>query len=1027
MRLILRVGIALALLWTLPAALSGQTGEVKRSGFEVGVSTGLPFDLFQGPFDIDRRGLLQGEDSELAEESPLLGNAFRTPVLGMSYRERLTWPVELWASFRWSVSPSLALRLRLRRGASRTEASFQGGGGPPRTLSRRMAWSGLDVTGSFPMAGGGPWRLDGVAGGSATLWSLDPRGAGNDAMVSAATLQEAPAPVAWGEKSWGTVGLVLGADLEYAAGPEWSFGLGLRQRVTSVWGGVFAEAWQEEIRRSTGEDGATLEAAGTAATHVATPRSVTLSVSWRPLARPVRDPGKTLLELRREDAARDDRRRRDPDLPPDFHAAMAEADTAAAIRALEAATELALPNPATVKGELGLLLAYTAPAEELEFSERDRARKLLNEALDDDPGNPRYYLALGVLLEKAGMRVDARTVMDRGLEEAADHPEVISDRELAEVFYRTGHTLEERVKEFVDLRAVPPEQARLGTLGCQAPGSAFCMNWTDPERFFDHFRSFTDLTDLVSEDRARMLEQYERAVSVLPSHEGAWRGLLRAPARERSWPALRDRARAWAEADPANPWSGIFLAAARTLADGSYGDADSMFERSLPELDPEDRAVFLDLRPLLPTALEGEWVPGDPGANEAFRQVWFRARDPLYLSDANERRVEHFTRVALAELLFGEAAAGNRGWETERGRILVRYGVPRSRWQVRRDDRRILRPRGLEGPPTAGDMGGGRWIFWSYAPDQPAFVFEKRLGRSSVRHMSSSESAFMARDLKARQPTTFADPHAPLGPLTFQSALFRDESGRGHQLEVHGRVWRSGPADVGSDSVEVGLFLHRRSNLRRAGEARDVRPPGDRDLDVRVTGLAAGVYRYSVEAATPDRERASVRRGEVEVPGTSGEGLALSDLLLAHQVVARVQEPSTRADLGVDPLRCTAVPESRSLWVVFEAYGLEARDGVVRYRIDLETGDARDEGAVVRFLRGLARPFLGDEEEPGVLSYEREVETSGAGRVVDWFEVRLPGTGSPPGRMELRVTDLRSGAEARRVRSVDPEACPDAG
>ena len=57
-------------------------------------------------------------------------------------------------------------------------------------------------------------------------------------------------------------------------------------------------------------------------------------------------------------------------------------------------------------------------------------------------------------------------------------------------------------------------------------------------------------------------------------------------------------------------------------------------------------------------------------------QVYWRMGDPLYLTEANERHLEHMSRVAYADLRFAEPSVGLRGWNTERGVTYIRYGPP---------------------------------------------------------------------------------------------------------------------------------------------------------------------------------------------------------------------------------------------------------------------------------------------------------------------------------------------------------------
>src|SRR5690606_24827883 len=54
------------------------------------------------------------------------------------------------------------------------------------------------------------------------------------------------------------------------------------------------------------------------------------------------------------------------------------------------------------------------------------------------------------------------------------------------------------------------------------------------------------------------------------------------------------------------------------------------------------------------------------------------SKDPRYLTYYNERKLEHYARLVYADLLYASEDLKLRGWDTERGRILVRYGVPKS-------------------------------------------------------------------------------------------------------------------------------------------------------------------------------------------------------------------------------------------------------------------------------------------------------------------------------------------------------------
>ena len=50
--------------------------------------------------------------------------------------------------------------------------------------------------------------------------------------------------------------------------------------------------------------------------------------------------------------------------------------------------------------------------------------------------------------------------------------------------------------------------------------------------------------------------------------------------------------------------------------------------------------------------------------------------DPLNLTPYNERLLEHYSRVAYANLFFQPENKKVEGWQTDRGRVYILYGEP---------------------------------------------------------------------------------------------------------------------------------------------------------------------------------------------------------------------------------------------------------------------------------------------------------------------------------------------------------------
>lgn len=64
-----------------------------------------------------------------------------------------------------------------------------------------------------------------------------------------------------------------------------------------------------------------------------------------------------------------------------------------------------------------------------------------------------------------------------------------------------------------------------------------------------------------------------------------------------------------------------------------------------------------------------------------FIDDFWKSRDPLLLTTYNERLLEHYSRVAFANLSF--ETNNNPGWRSDRGEAVIRYGLPYNRIRIR--------------------------------------------------------------------------------------------------------------------------------------------------------------------------------------------------------------------------------------------------------------------------------------------------------------------------------------------------------
>jgi GWxTD domain-containing protein len=171
------------------------------------------------------------------------------------------------------------------------------------------------------------------------------------------------------------------------------------------------------------------------------------------------------------------------------------------------------------------------------------------------------------------------------------------------------------------------------------------------------------------------LEQLDRILVREPAHLEA----LHLKSLVFAWWALRDR-----DAAPGAHRQGLACAEEALrhdpqdigvrLLEGAHrhglGDdegAEICFRRAIALMDSTERRVFLRPPEAQETGAEGDLV-----------QAW-RRLDPIPLSVVNEGQLEYWYRLALADAFFGTADRNVRGWDTDPGKVLVRYGPPEAR------------------------------------------------------------------------------------------------------------------------------------------------------------------------------------------------------------------------------------------------------------------------------------------------------------------------------------------------------------
>jgi hypothetical protein len=712
-------------------------------------------------------------------------------------------------------------------------------------------------------------------------------------------------------------------------------------------------------------------------------------------------------------------------------------DTAVAIEALRANLGRG-PSPAQQDCLLAALLARTAPSAAMEWRERAEAERLFERALKKRY-DPLCLLEYSGLKSRQAMRVDAGRLAARAFEIIARSPDLQTPEVMAEVYYRRALPLLGWIRQFDDLVYAP--DLPVNTPGCHESGY-FCEAYAKPRDFFDRLAERPPQDVLVSDERHVARGLLDSALALRPGHAGALPAALALAARAREW----DRFRAYGLAAHAeNPGAaGPLLTLLTAAVQRANREASAQWFDSLQVvLGPDALARFEGLALVADTSLRARLSGGE---RVAYGEAVWGLSDPLYLTAGNERRVAHYARVHLAELLYTDPESGRPGRETPQGRLVIRYGLPERVFVIKADQslkltesQRLVvgqilscagQPTSALGTLRGGDgeplcvhaaapgqamHGGGRWEFWYYAEGGVPFVFERALGAWAARHMFATESLDLDRALHRAVPSTY---QPPFRGATVRSLVTRFPRPRNPGVEVWAAFsWDSLPVQP-SRYARVGAFLHSRTTGKLISHAvLDARTGlGNPVRFSRVLPATPGPLQLAVEGTLlqPEDVAAQERHAFDVRPPAQRDSLWLSDLLIgdsAHAPAAIAERDDVRMFGRADSMLVAGT----ALALYWEVYGTRQDPmGTARYRVRLivEQQGVGIAVSVARLLGGV----LGLGERDG-----QETEWEVARPAGDVLPELVVLERVPPARelkVTVEVTDLVSGARASAARVV---------
>ncbi|MGH7664057.1 MAG: GWxTD domain-containing protein [Gemmatimonadaceae bacterium] len=693
-------------------------------------------------------------------------------------------------------------------------------------------------------------------------------------------------------------------------------------------------------------------------------------------------------------------------------------DSLAALRLLQA-TVRDNPQSAAAWNRLGLMSWGLARAERdgrfFDSEPDERLSQLADSSLliatVKAPGNAAYLIDRGRYLlgsTSSSTRGDATSIFRRALSlaEAAVDSTLVSRAAdaLGMVEWRVYENRSER-----RLLGGAPDDASLGGIVNDPEALKEFLERFDPNVAAQEFSgevAYLNATDLFT--RARRAD---------PANLRAARHAFMALAERQRWEELRHLSSMRARSYPEDAWSWLALAVARFRL-GEVDAATAAFDSGLRMLDPSERAALTRVSRILRPADSSRYAAMSTAERESAEEFYWKMTDPLWLTPANERRLEFLSRVVFAELAWSAEEYGVTGADTDRGDIYVRYGPP--------EVIAAFSPNPL--------FAREHWIrqVWLY-PEGFAFLFRMPPGYGVAR--LASFSAARAGVLRDTMPVLFSNVPASTNqlPLPTRVTRFRADSTGSADLVIAAEV----PVDslvAGLDIVsvpihtELQIYDWRVERVIHDSSRRIVRVDGTGDAGTRSwrERVVAGDYFYRVEAFQPDAMRGARSGGRITITSDtifSLQGFGVSDLLIATRAEVRDETRVHRwHDLDIEPT-AGSIDGEAGIGMVWETYDLADSAGISRYEvaITLERAEQVPSGPlalVARVVGGLAEA-VGIREggtDRVTLRYSREVPAVPV--QVDYLTLDVDGAAPGDYVLTVKVTDLRSGRVAVRHGAV---------
>lgn len=584
-----------------------------------------------------------------------------------------------------------------------------------------------------------------------------------------------------------------------------------------------------------------------------------------------------------------------------------------------------------------------------------RAVKLLGGVIHDGNASPTDYARLGILLREEGTirgRARSQQSLERGLQLFPD--DLTLSLELGKTYYR--QTLYgDAARQFERVLELDPGH-------CEAQfwlAKHYYRKWAHVQLYKDYLQEARSLArQVVGCDPGNSAALYMLAFSlyVLGETEEAIA-----------------RIDEFIASNPSDP-RGQLLRGTVEFESFHYDECAELFDRGVSLLPESESKLLESIALLLDEDGAEEYDSASPERRAEMERAFWIPLDPDPTTPLNQRHLEHLYRMFLSDQYFRHHLPPLRGWETERGRALVKFGWPQ-----------------VVGTTLEGDFTSGRMEVWQYASPRNFFTLYFRDEFLNGNYMVPMDYRFSyaAQTLYLEEPTTeYVSPYANIPGLVDLTAFRNSSVG----TDVYMAVTIDADSMGAFFSRELPSHLYARSavfdgdwspldynadTLKTAGMWRGAPGTTEPYEIVRRFHLGFGQHRMAICVEDDLARTQTIVQDETNTMRFLSDSLTTSDILLHRGSAPDTSTPAiVRGPHVLLPNPGHIYGLGEKLNIYFEVYNLQVRESRNRYDITYSIYDAgRDVGTWTRFRQGFER-MIGVAEVPAPV-ISQTIERSG--------------------------------------------------